>query len=144
MDRNFRRLSYVRYADDFLIGVVGTHQEAVGVMSQVSMFLREHLGLDLNKSKTKLTHARKSKAYFLGTYISWNSNLDKKVVLRKRFGPQSRKKVRVQSLVQLNAPIDKLVNKLVGRGLLKWVRGKNCVWPTGLNRMINFDHADIV
>lgn len=84
MDRNFRRLSYVRYADDFLIGVIGSHKDTTEIMRKVGNFLKENLWLELNPGKTKITHARREKAYFLGTHISWNSNVNKKVVMRKR------------------------------------------------------------
>jgi hypothetical protein len=73
----------------------------------VDTFLKEKLHLELNLGKTKLTHACKSKAHFLGTDISWNANIEKKVVMRKRSYTQRRKKVRVQSLIQLNRPIPK-------------------------------------
>lgn len=142
MYKNLRHVSYVRYADDFLIGVTGSHKEAVVIMNQVSVFLRNYLGLDLNQSKIKLIDACKSKAYFLDTYLSCNSNLHKK--LPKSFRSEFRNKVRVQSVVQLNAPIDQLVRKLATRKFFKWVRGNNSVWPTGLKPMINRDHADIV
>ena len=31
MDENFRRIVYVRYADDFLIGVIGSKEEAESI-----------------------------------------------------------------------------------------------------------------
>jgi hypothetical protein len=53
MDNNFRRLSYVRYADDFLIGVIGPRKAAVEIMQTVATFLRDKLCLELNLGKTK-------------------------------------------------------------------------------------------
>jgi hypothetical protein len=100
MDKNFKRLTYVRYADDFLIGVIGSCAQAKEIMLRVSNFLKENLYLQLNHGKTKLTHARKERAHFLGTDISWNSSINKKVVMRKAMGVQSRKKVRVQSRIR--------------------------------------------
>ena len=99
MDRNFRRLSYVRYADDFLIGIIRPRTVAEELMQMVGTFLKEMLRLELNLGKTKLTHARQKAAHFLGTDISWNSNLEKKVVTRKESTVQSRKKVRVQARI---------------------------------------------
>jgi hypothetical protein len=105
MDRNFRRLSYVRYADDFLIGVISPRREAHEIMQKVGTFLKDSLCLELNQGKTKLTHARKDAAHFLGTDISWNANIDKKVTMRKRSKLQSRKKVRVQSMIRMKRTI---------------------------------------
>lgn len=65
-DPEFRRLKYVRYADDFLLGFVGTCQEAEEIKSRLSAFLREQLKLELSEEKTLITHARSEKARFLG------------------------------------------------------------------------------
>lgn len=68
-DPNFRRLWYTRYADDFLLGVVGSKSEAVEIKQKIASFLREQLHLELNKDKTLVTHARNEKANFLGYEI---------------------------------------------------------------------------
>jgi group II intron reverse transcriptase/maturase len=56
-DRGFRRLKYVRYADDFLLGYIGPRSEAEKVKHKLGQFLRETLKLELSESKTLLTHA---------------------------------------------------------------------------------------
>ena len=68
-DPNFRRLWYTRYADDFLLGLVGSKSEAVEIKHKIANFLGEQLHLELNKDKTLITHARKEKANFLGYEI---------------------------------------------------------------------------
>ncbi len=65
-DPNFRRLWYVRYADDFLLGYVGPKAEAVKIKQHISSFLRERLKLRLSDEKTLITHAVDEKARFLG------------------------------------------------------------------------------
>lgn len=65
-DPEFHRLKYVRYADDFLLGFVGTRQEAEEIKLQMGTFLREQLRLELSAEKTLVTHARSEKARFLG------------------------------------------------------------------------------
>ena len=45
MDRNFRRLRYVRYADDFLIGVIGTKNECETIKADITKFMQEKLRL---------------------------------------------------------------------------------------------------
>lgn len=144
MDRNFRRLSYVRYADDFLIGIIRPRTVAEELMQMVGTFLKEMLRLELNLGKTKLTHARQKAAHFLGTDISWNSNLEKKVVTRKESTVQSRKKVRVQARISQKRPILKLVKKLIERKFFEHNPNGQGIKPHGLTRMMNFDHADIL
>ena len=65
-DPNFRRLWYTRYADDFLLGLVGSKSEAVEIKQKIANFLGEQLHLELNKDKTLVTHARCGQANFLG------------------------------------------------------------------------------
>ena len=65
-DPNFRRLRYVRYADDFLLGFAGPKVEAEDIKSQLAIFLREALKLELSEEKTLISHARDETAYFLG------------------------------------------------------------------------------
>ena len=45
MDVNFRRLKYVRYADDFLIGVIGTKNECETIKADITKFMQEKLRL---------------------------------------------------------------------------------------------------
>ncbi len=68
-DPNFRRLWYTRYADDFLLGLVGSKSEAVEIKQKIANFLGEQLHLELNQDKTLVTHARCGQANFLGYEI---------------------------------------------------------------------------
>jgi group II intron reverse transcriptase/maturase len=65
-DPHFRRLWYCRYADDFLLGFVGPKSEAEDIKRHITAFLRDELGLELNQTKTLITHARTQTARFLG------------------------------------------------------------------------------
>lgn len=47
MDEGFRRVMYVRYADDFLIGVIGTKQDAMDIKEAVKKFATDKLNLEL-------------------------------------------------------------------------------------------------
>ncbi len=69
-DAGFRRLRYVRYADDFLLGFIGSKAEAEAIKAEVGVFLKESLHLEMNDAKTLITHARTEHARFLGYAIS--------------------------------------------------------------------------
>ncbi len=69
-DPDFRRLNYVRYADDFLLGFIGPKSEAETIKQQLKTFLREELKLELSEEKTLITHARSEAAKFLGYEIT--------------------------------------------------------------------------
>ena len=68
-DPGYRRLRYVRYADDWLLGFAGPRREAEEIKSKIAAFLREELKLELSQSKTLITHATSQAARFLGYEI---------------------------------------------------------------------------
>jgi group II intron reverse transcriptase/maturase len=65
-DPGYRRLKYVRYADDFLFGLIGTKAEAEAIKQRVKTWLAENLKLELSEEKTLITHATGDRAKFLG------------------------------------------------------------------------------
>src|SRR6266480_659680 len=69
-DPNFRRLRYVRYADDFLLGFIGPKSEAEEIKQHLRDFLRDELTLELSEEKTLITHARSEAARFLGYEVT--------------------------------------------------------------------------
>jgi group II intron reverse transcriptase/maturase len=68
-DPDYRRLKYVRYADDFLLGFIGPKEEAEEIKQQIREFLRDELKLELSEEKTLITNARNEAAKFLGYEI---------------------------------------------------------------------------
>ncbi len=74
-DPSYRRLRYIRYADDHLLGFVGTKVEAEQIRDELARFLRRDLKLELSTEKTLITHARTHKARFLG-YDIWTRQAD--------------------------------------------------------------------
>lgn len=69
-DPHYRRLKYVRYCDDFILGFIGPKAEAEQIKQAISKFLQEELLLEMNQDKTLITHAKTSQAQFLGYAIS--------------------------------------------------------------------------
>jgi hypothetical protein len=88
MDAGFRRLKYVRYADDFLIGITGGKQDAINIKEDIKRFLNEKMDLELSDEKTLVTHTENA-AKFLGYEISVRKSNDTKRsvngVLRRTF-----------------------------------------------------------
>ncbi|MFI7704659.1 reverse transcriptase domain-containing protein [Nonomuraea sp. NPDC049480] len=73
-DPGYRRLRYSRYADDHLLGLIGTKAEAEEIKDQLAAFLREELNLELSPDKTLITHARTRAARYLGYEIITQCN----------------------------------------------------------------------
>ena len=70
LDPGYRRLRYVRYADDILLGFTGPKAEAEEIKRRLAQFLQEDLKLELSETKTLITHARTGAARFLGYEIT--------------------------------------------------------------------------
>ncbi len=70
MDPGYRRLKYIRYADDHILGFIGPKAEAEEIKARLAGFLRETLGLELSDTKTLITHARTQRARFLGYHVT--------------------------------------------------------------------------
>ena len=69
-DPGFRRLHYVRYADDHLLGFTGPKAEAEEIKARLATFLRDDLKLELSDDKTVITHGRTGAARFLSYEIT--------------------------------------------------------------------------
>jgi hypothetical protein len=69
-DPGYRRLRFIRYADDVLLGFNGPRAEAEAIKRDLGRFLRDTLKLELSEAKTLLTHARTGAARFLGYEIT--------------------------------------------------------------------------
>ena len=112
MDESYRRVVYVRYADDFLIGVIGPKQDAETIKQDVGVFLKNTLHLDLSAEKTLITHS-KDKAHFLGYDIfSCKTETPKKDA--RGFTRRSK-----SGRIMLYVPKEKWVKRLVSYGALK-------------------------
>ena len=99
-DPNYRRLTYLRYADDFILGLIGSKEEAEAIKADLTAFLRDKLNLELSSQKTRITHARTEYATFLNYAVSIYQ-VDEKLSLRA----QTKTKIRsINGKVRLGIP----------------------------------------
>jgi hypothetical protein len=111
---NINKLLYVRYADDFLLGVRGSHQDCVDLLNKMTLFLKEELNLNLSAENTIITNANKGKAYFIGTSISKAKpkptppiqSFKSYLVIRQSIP------IPIPISIRLEAPLDKISHKL--------------------------------
>jgi group II intron reverse transcriptase/maturase len=100
-DPSYRRLKYVRYADDFLLGYAGTKEEAEEIKRTIKEWLYSNLKLNLSDEKTLITHARTEAARFLG-YDIVSQHSDSKLTAGRRS---------INAQIGLRVPEDVLVKK---------------------------------
>jgi len=75
LDETYRRLFYVRYADDYLIGIIGSKKEAEMVFQEIQTFLNTSLKLEISEEKSGIHHAKEGTS-FLG-YVVQNFSSEK-------------------------------------------------------------------
>jgi group II intron reverse transcriptase/maturase len=81
-DEDYIRVKYVRYADDWCLGINGPKELAEQLRNEIADFMHSRLALTLNVEKTFIRHAKTEEAFFLGT--------------RLRIGSDSQRKTRVK------------------------------------------------
>ena len=104
-DSTYKRIQYNRYADDFVIGIICSREDAEKVKANVNAFLLEKLKLTMSEEKTKITHSSELVRY-LGYDFTVSRNLSAK---RDNKGKLSK---RWSGKVRLYVPKEKWVNKL--------------------------------
>jgi group II intron reverse transcriptase/maturase len=110
-DTNLRRLMYLRYADDWIIGVRGNLKETQEILKIVSDFCTS-IGLTVTQQKTKITNLSTSRALFLGVEIS-RSN---KIKFSKVKSSSSTKRLGFK--LRMTAPIARIIKKLTDTGFI--------------------------
>ncbi len=104
MDPNYRRLKYVRYADDFLIGVIGSKADAEAVLVKVRAFLKDILLLEVSEDKTGIVKASDG-ARFLGYDIRTKTGV--RIAKIQQDGYVSTKRCSAERII-LTTPAEKL------------------------------------
>ena len=116
MDNSYKRMQYTRYADDFLLGVIGSREDAERIKADIKEFLQDKLKLALSDEKTLITSG-KDKARFL----SYDITVCQDMSTRKT----SRGQTRIYNgRVKLYVPKDKWVEKLLQNDMLKIINKK--------------------
>jgi len=116
-DPNFVSIKYVRYADDWLIGVIDSHELAEEIKNRFGEFLKNKLALTLSQDKTRITNARTEEAEFLGYRIRKGRARDSQKVTTSTNGSGRQFKRRSTGMeVVLKAPMDKLIKRLSSKG----------------------------
>lgn len=128
-DPNYGRVYYVRYVDDFILGVNGSKQACDKIRNEIKEFLAEKLLLNLTVDKTKIIHSTKGKALFLGYQICCTP------IKKMRIGYNTKGRlVRHTTRTILLAPISRVLKRLKEKGFLN-----SNYLPTRNGRYVNID-----
>lgn len=113
-DPSFRRMHYVRYADDFIITIIGTKKEALEIKNNCAEFLKG-LKLTLSEEKTLITNPSEKPIPFLG-YLIKKSPKQKFSYSRKYAGKTKRIDTMRGGQVYLKTDTQKVIKRLHERG----------------------------
>jgi group II intron reverse transcriptase/maturase len=113
---DFKRITYVRYADDWLVGIIGSKEDAIKVKNFATKAFN-NLGLELSQEKTKITHAKTQTARFLGVDINIGKP-NTKISVVKRNGTSFTKRTAGWN-VKMTFPTKDIVKRLHLKGYCK-------------------------
>lgn len=139
MDKSIKRLQYVRYADDFLIGVIGSKTECVRIKEDIAQYMSDTLKLELSAEKTLITNAQKP-AKFLGYDIYIHKSNETR---RNRLGQLART---YNNKITLHLTTETMRNKLLEYGAVKfdYSTGKE-IWKSKAREyLMNDSMLDII
>lgn len=134
-DPDFRRLKYVRYADDFALGFIGTRAEAQEIKEAIGQFLKQKLNLTMSEEKTLITPARQKKALFLGYNLSTHQG-DTKLSIHDPTDKRRHKRRSINGSPRLGVPYGLVKEKI--KRFMK--RGK----PIHRTELLNRSVAEII
>ena len=142
MDGRYKRICYVRYADDFLIGVIGSKEDAEQVKQDVGQFIQEKLHLEMSGEKTLITHG-----HDFAKFLGYDVTIAKNEYIKKTKTGRTR---RVNNgKVLLYVPHDKWTKRLFTYHALKIKydkqNGNKEVWePVRRTRLLHLDDLEIL
>jgi hypothetical protein len=110
-DPRFKKLVYVRYADDWIVGIRGSKDECRMILSKIRIFLSNELKLELSEKKTLITNLRNEEAKFLGTLISTASV--------QRYQRSRTFLIRTNKEIRLTAPVSTVIKKLTNASFMR-------------------------
>lgn len=113
-DPNFRRLHYIRYADDFILGFSGPKLEAEHIKHKVVEYLSKELSLETNVEKSSIKHASDKGIHFLGVFLRMFP--ENRISRREDSEESARLRAVAYNKMQLRIPLDKLLLKAEERG----------------------------
>ena len=139
MDTEYARLFYVRYADDWICGVIGSKEDCRKIKEDFRQFLKNELQLELSEEKTLITNAQK-RARFLSYDIRVRrTNLSK----RDKAGRQVRN---YTGRIVLEVPSEIIKKRLIDANAMKltYHNGKEIWKPKALYRFKDCDDLEIL
>jgi retron-type reverse transcriptase len=148
-DNDYVRIHYVRYADDFIIGVEGSYQIAKAILYDVENWINDELKLKLNPEKTGIVKYSEKPVKFLGYTLkaSQPKGSQKPLERLKTAGRTITRRRKFRIRIYMDYP--KVLSKLLTKGFIKSRTNherhdQRKYRGTFRGNLVNLDHADII
>lgn len=133
-----KKLKYIRYADDFIIGVKGSREDCQWIKSKLAEYIGQTLKMELSEEKTLITHSSEC-ARFLGYDVCVRRS--GKI---KRGGPGNVKKRTLNNHTELLVPFDDKIHKFIFSKGIAIQKSDGTLFPVHRNSLLRLTDLEIV
>lgn len=132
-------IKYVRYADDFIIGVNGNRKDCVEIKHKLTEFIGAMLKMELSEEKTLITHSNQ-KARFLGYDI--RVRRDNKTI--KHGAATQCKRRTLSNKTELSIPFESKIHDFIFYKGIAEQRKYGTLFPVHRKHLVNFTDLEII
>lgn len=146
-DDSYVRIHYIRYADDFVVGVIGSITLTKTVLGKIQDFVNRNLKLTFNEDKTGITDFFKDDFNFLGFKIKASKKGTKPLETIRLNGKSITRRKKTRIIIDMDT--EKVLEKLASNGFIRkricHTQHKEIEYRGGFKgNLINLDHPDII
>lgn len=133
-----KKIKYIRYADDFIIGIKGSHEDCLWIKSKLTEFIGQTLKMELSEEKTLITHSSEY-ARFLGYDVRVRRSGE-----IKRGGPGNAKKRTLNNHTELLVPLNDKIHKFIFSKGIAIQKVDGTLFPVHRNSLLRLTDLEIV
>jgi group II intron reverse transcriptase/maturase len=132
-----KKIRYIRYADDFIIGIKGSKEDCQNIKQKLSEFISQNIKMELSKEKTLITH---SNTY--ARFLSYDIRVRRDGSI-KHGGSMNHTKRTLNNMTELCVPLDdKIMKFLFENGIAAQTNGQ--IMPVHRNQLLRATEFEIV
>jgi group II intron reverse transcriptase/maturase len=133
-----KKIKYIRYADDFLIGVKGSREDCLWIKGKLAEFIGRVLKMELSEEKTLITHSSEC-ARFLGYDVCVRRSGE-----IKRGGPGNDTQRTLNNKTELLVPLDDKIHKFIFSKGIAIQKSDGTLFPVHRKPLLRLTDLEIV
>lgn len=133
-----KKIKYIRYADDFILGVKGSYEDCQWIKQKLTEFIGQTLKMELSEDKTLITHSSQT-ARFLG----YNVRVRRDGTI-KRGGPGSNKKRTLNNHTELSVPLNDKIHQFIFSKKIAIQKEDGTLFPVHRNSLLRLTDLEII